>query len=169
MFSESALAELETWPYEILRRAAHFMRQGYIYQPRDSRQFSEMSSGPPTSRLNSTYIIADHSGVLDLTMGELAYFEWWYHNKINHGDSYFKINLITGGGLNTVVAKFAKNGKGAVSIKGLGYSLTCKLIALELPSIALTEEQAIDLINKDILSLQLASNELKQVVNEEWK
>jgi hypothetical protein len=168
MFSESDLAELETWPYEVLGRAAIFMRSGYSYKPKENRQFSSMSSGPPTSRLMSTHIIADHSGKLELLDGELSYFEWWYANKINHGNDYFKINLMTGAGFNTVVAKFAKNGKGAATIKGMRYTLNCKLIVIELPTLALTEQEAIALANSGTFKLQLASNELKQVVHEDW-
>jgi hypothetical protein len=168
MFSESDLAELETWPYEVLGNAAVFMKQGSSYRPRENRQFSEMSSGPPISRLMSTHIIAEHTGRLELLDGELSYFEWWYANKINHGNDYFKINLMTGSGFNTVAAKFAKNGLGTASMKGNRHSVTCNLIAEELPSLALTEEQAISLAKTGTFKLQLASNGLQQVVNEDW-
>ena len=168
MFSESDLAELEMWPHNVLGRAAEFMRQGYSYNVRDTRQHSEMSAGPPATRLMSTSIIADHNGKLDLNDGELAYFEWWYANKINHGNDWFKVKLLTGAGRNTVVAKFAKNGKGGPQLSGLRFSVTCKLTVLELPAIALSEQDAIALVKTGTFKMQLVSNELKQVVNEEW-
>jgi len=168
MFSESDLAELEIWPYDVLGRAATFMRQSYSYKTRDNRQHSEMSSGPPATRLTSNYIITDHKGRLELKDGELAYFEWWYINKINHGNDWFKINLMSGSGMNTVVAKFAKNGKGSPTLSRMLYTLTCNLIALELPSSTLTEQEAIDLAQTGTFKLQLASHGLQQVVNEEW-
>ena len=98
MFSESDLVELVTWPYDVLGEAAVFLRQSYKYNSRDNREFSEMSSGPPASRLMSSYVIADHSGLLALNDGQLVYFEWWYTNKINHGNEWFKINLMTAAG-----------------------------------------------------------------------
>ena len=168
MFSESDLTELEIWPYDVLGDAAVFMRQSYKYNSRDNRQFSEMSPGLPASRLMSTYVIADHSGLLALNDGELVYFEWWYTNKINHGNNWFKINLMTAAGMNSVPAKFAKNGKGIASLDRMRYSLPCKLIAVELPSITLTEAEVKTLVQTGAFKLQVAANGLEEIVHGDW-
>ncbi len=101
-----------------------------------------MSSGPPLSRLMSSQVIVDHTATLLLKAEQLMYFEWWWANKINHGNNYFKITLMTSTGMNTVVAAFSKNGKGAAIMSGLYYRLVCNLTALELPSLAIPEDLA---------------------------
>ena len=168
IFSASALAELELWPYETMGRSAVFMNRGYTYSPRDTREFSQMSAGAPLSRLMSKNLIVDHVGALELKQDELSYFEWWYYNKINYGNDYFKIQLMTATGYNTVVAKFAKNGKGQVSKTGITYKLTCKLIAMQLFGVTLTEQQIAQLTHIGVINTQAVSSELDEIVNGAW-
>ncbi|MCJ8337571.1 MAG: hypothetical protein MJK10_03790 [Pseudomonadales bacterium] len=124
-------AQLENWPAE---QIGSFLRAGYNYNIRENRQHSEMSAGPPVSRLMSSQIIIDHVATLLLTSEQLQFFELWWFSKTNQGDDWFNIELMTGAGLNTVAARFAKNGKGRAVMDGKYYRLKCNLITLDLPS-----------------------------------
>ncbi len=168
MFSKSDLAALEKWPTEVLGRSVSFMRQGYRYKTRDNRIHSKMSSGAPTSRLLSRQMISDHTGKLQLSAEELLYFEWWYANKINYGNSWFTIDLMTGVGRSNVAAMFAKNGKGAAQLSGLKYTVSCQLITVELPVTAMTEQEVKDLMIAGSYQLESSVDGLRKFIHEAW-
>lgn len=168
MFTAAAFQALEEWPHTLLGSAATFLREGYQYTTRDNRQFSKMSSGPELSRLVSRTLVSDVTGQLALTEGELLYFEWWYLNKINYGNDWFKIQLMTPAGLNTVAAKFTKSGKGAPTRRGIKHTVRCKLMTVGSPIDQFSEQEIIDLISIGPFKLQSSIKELYAIVNEEW-
>lgn len=168
MFSESDLEELKAWPDDVLGRAGLFMNKSYSYKTRDNRIHSDMSSGAPVSRLLTKHVITEHTGTLILTAEELMYFDWWYANEINYGNSYFKIDLMTGSGRSNVAAIFAKNGKGAARLSGLRYSVTCKLITVELPVASLSEQEVKDLMIAGSYQLEASVNGLRKFIHEAW-
>ena len=140
MYSESDLAALPAWPADVLGESADFLRQGFSYQLRDNRQYTEMAAGPPRSRLMSKQTIADLNGTLLLSEAYLQHFNWWWVNAIDHGNDLFTMQLMTGAGLNTVVAKFASNGRGASLMSGQHFRMSCKLIVIELPGVGLDDQ-----------------------------
>jgi hypothetical protein len=168
MFSESNLEDIKSWPVEAIGRSAIFMNRGYSYKTRENRMHSDMSSGAPASRLLTKHTITDHTGTLHLTAEELMYFDWWYANEINHGNSYFKIDLMTGAGRTNVAAMFAKNGKGAATLSGLRYTVTCKLITVEQPVASLTEQEVKDLMIAGSYQLEASVNGLRKFIHEAW-
>ena len=124
-------APLESWPTE---QIGSFLRAGYNYNIRENRKYSAMSAGPPVSRSLSSQLIIDHEATLLLTPVQLQFFELWWFSKTNQGNDWFNVELMTGAGLNTVAARFSKNGKGRAVMDGQYYRLKCHLVTLDLPS-----------------------------------
>ncbi len=168
MFSESDLAELPDWPTVELGAAAEFLRQGFSYQLRDNRRHSELGQGMPVSQLQSRQTVVDLQGTLLLSQQDIRYFEWWWANVINHGNDYFKMPLITGAGVDTVVAKFAENGRGASTLSGLKYRVSCRLIITELPGVRLSKQHNIDVVTYGAPLLERAADKLYEIVHGAW-
>jgi len=168
MFNQDDLDELVDWPYDVLGDAAYFLKAGYSYTVKDNREFSDTSAGIPISRLVSRQIIATHIGQLLLNDKQLAYFEWWYYNKINAGTDWFKINLMTGAGMNKVPAMFNKDGKGQVSSSNLYFTIPCQLTAIELPIKSLSEEDIQILAINGTFTLQNSLEKFSKIIHEAW-
>lgn len=168
MFSESDLAELPDWPTVELGAAAEFLRQGFSYQLKDNRRHGDLGQGMSVSQLQSRQTVVDLQGTLLLSQQDIRYFEWWWVNVINHGNDYFKMPLRTEAGLNTVVAKFAMNGRGAAMLSGVKYRVGCRLIITELPGMRLSEQHNKDLITYGAELIKLAADKLNEIVHGAW-
>lgn len=168
MFSESDLASLARWPDDVLGDEAVFISRGFSYQLVDNRTFTEMSSGPPLSRLTTRSQFVNVSGSLKLSQSNLSYFYYWFVNEIDHGNAFFKISLRTGFGEEYVVAKFKKNGLGRATESGRFYIITCQLLALRMPGMDLSHQDARDVASVGALSIRNGVAALDVIVNGEW-
>lgn len=157
--------DLEPWPLEQLN---YPLKRGYSYAVRDNREMSSMYSGPGISRLISHFTITDYQASLLFSKGEELYFRWWIANKLNHGNDYFAMPLLTGAGINTVAAMFSKKGIGASVLDGNRYRINIKLTSFALPAELLTEAEALALLSVGPHQLQLSVQQLDNIINEDW-
>ncbi|WP_028471285.1 Ig-like domain-containing protein [Neptunomonas japonica] len=157
------ITDLEPWPLEQLD---YPLKRGYSYAVRDNREMSSMYSGPGISRLISRFTITDYQASLLFSKGEELYFRWWIANKLNHGNDYFAMPLLTGAGINTVAAMFSKKGIGASVLDGNRYRISIKLTSFALPAELLTEAEALSLLSSEVVAVNsapVASNISKSV------
>ncbi|BBB29379.1 hypothetical protein [Neptunomonas japonica] len=161
------ITDLEPWPLEQLD---YPLKRGYRYTVRDNREISSMYSGPGISRLISRFTITDYQASLLFSKGEELYFRWWISNKLNHGNDYFAMPLLTGAGMNTVAAIFSKNGIGASVLDGNRYRINIKLTSFALPAESMTEAEALAALETDpvLIALVESKNKLYNIVHGDW-
>lgn len=151
---------LEKWPVD---QIGYGLMAGYRYQDRSPRITSKMAGGEDRTRLTSRDVLRDHWFDLRLTPGQLAYFEWWVQAKIDMGESWFEIDLLSGAGMNTSVAKIVKIGP--PTRQGMRYRVAVQLLTRARPSVALTEEQALALVDYGTAEVQTGAALLHDTIH----
>ncbi|MCV6612447.1 MAG: hypothetical protein OIF55_16925 [Amphritea sp.] len=156
--------DLEPWP---LAKLDYPLNNGYRYQRHDNRQHSQMEAGAGVSRLKSRYTVVEYQFELLLTAAQEAYFRWWIAAKINMGNDWFAMPLLTGAAVNTVAAQFSKKGIGASVKSGRFFRVKCKAVSFELPSEQLEEPVLDDLLHLGTMEFTAGVDTLRKAVNED--
>lgn len=152
---------LEKWPEEKIGLG---LLQNYRYGDRSTRIASKMAGGEDKTRLLSRDILRDHFFDMRLSPAQLAYLEWWVHNKIDMGEAWFEIDLHSAAGMKTSVAKIVKIGR--ASRQGQYYKISLQLLTRERPAVGLTEEQLEAMLEYGTSELQAAADTLHTIVHE---
>ena len=158
------LTDLPAYPHD---KIGYPLRSGYSFKTRDLREVSDMMVGPGISHLISHYTVSDCAFTLRLSNGEEGYFRWWLANKINHGNSWFKMKIRTGEGLRYMPCHIASDGIGNSQYQNGSWTIACQLIVIGHPAEAMTETAAETLLQNGPGDAYSTAR-LNDTINGEW-
>ncbi|MGX7950491.1 hypothetical protein [Oleidesulfovibrio alaskensis] len=114
------MATIESYPAMLPKPTM----KGYTAQPTDRRQQTEMEIGTRTRNLfGADETLVSVQWVMDAE--QYAIFEAWEQNILDGGSKWFRMQLLTGTGLNDHEAKFKE--RPTASVQGTLWTVTARL------------------------------------------